>query len=234
MEAGMVTTGFDLVGYRVSKNLGVVRGITVRSRSALGKHCRERAGVLRRQHHHLHRTVRARALGSLRPDAGARGADGRERGDRHALRRERRDGGHHRGAGVRDSRGGAKGVGVNKRTAVCYEASSGLIVRMDCSAAWRMSGLGSISALHPAGVVHLAQHGDHAGEIGVSRAGRPAIRIGDVDMEEPRAARGQARLHVRLFDVRVERVEQDAEVVRRRPPRSASSASATWFTRSVS
>jgi len=36
MEAGMVTTGFDLVGYRVSKNLGVVRGITVRSRSALG------------------------------------------------------------------------------------------------------------------------------------------------------------------------------------------------------
>ena len=36
MEASMVTTGFDLVGYRVSKNLGVVRGITVRSRSALG------------------------------------------------------------------------------------------------------------------------------------------------------------------------------------------------------
>ena len=36
MEAAMVTTGFDLVGYRVSKNLGVVRGITVRSRSALG------------------------------------------------------------------------------------------------------------------------------------------------------------------------------------------------------
>ena len=36
MEASMVTTGFDLVGYRVAKNLGVVRGITVRSRSALG------------------------------------------------------------------------------------------------------------------------------------------------------------------------------------------------------
>jgi uncharacterized protein YbjQ (UPF0145 family) len=36
MEAAMVTTAFDLVGYRVSKNLGVVRGITVRSRSALG------------------------------------------------------------------------------------------------------------------------------------------------------------------------------------------------------
>jgi uncharacterized protein YbjQ (UPF0145 family) len=36
MEASMVTTAFDLVGYRVAKNLGVVRGITVRSRSALG------------------------------------------------------------------------------------------------------------------------------------------------------------------------------------------------------
>lgn len=36
MEASMVTTAFDLEGYRVAKNLGVVRGITVRSRSALG------------------------------------------------------------------------------------------------------------------------------------------------------------------------------------------------------
>lgn len=36
MEASMVTTAFDLPGYRVARNLGVVRGITVRSRSALG------------------------------------------------------------------------------------------------------------------------------------------------------------------------------------------------------
>jgi len=36
MEATMVTTCFDLPGYHVTKNLGVVRGITVRSRSALG------------------------------------------------------------------------------------------------------------------------------------------------------------------------------------------------------
>ena len=36
MEASMVTTGFELPGYHVSKNLGVVRGITVRSRSVLG------------------------------------------------------------------------------------------------------------------------------------------------------------------------------------------------------
>ncbi len=32
----MVTTGFELAGYRVTRQFGVVRGITVRSRSALG------------------------------------------------------------------------------------------------------------------------------------------------------------------------------------------------------
>jgi uncharacterized protein YbjQ (UPF0145 family) len=32
----MVTTAFELDGFRITKNLGIVRGITVRSRSALG------------------------------------------------------------------------------------------------------------------------------------------------------------------------------------------------------
>jgi uncharacterized protein YbjQ (UPF0145 family) len=32
----MTTTPFDLDGYRIAKNLGVVRGITVRSRSIFG------------------------------------------------------------------------------------------------------------------------------------------------------------------------------------------------------
>ncbi len=32
----MTTTAFDLEGYRVTRNLGVVRGITVRSRSIFG------------------------------------------------------------------------------------------------------------------------------------------------------------------------------------------------------
>ncbi|MGA7919774.1 MAG: YbjQ family protein [Candidatus Acidiferrales bacterium] len=40
MNAGvnlnMVTTGFDIPGYRVVKNFGLVRGVTVRSRSVLG------------------------------------------------------------------------------------------------------------------------------------------------------------------------------------------------------
>lgn len=33
---GMVTTAFELHGFRVTRDLGIVRGITVRSRSILG------------------------------------------------------------------------------------------------------------------------------------------------------------------------------------------------------
>ena len=36
MDHAMTTTTFDLPGYRVERNLGVVRGITVRSRSIFG------------------------------------------------------------------------------------------------------------------------------------------------------------------------------------------------------
>jgi len=36
IDQSMVTTNIELSGYKVTKNLGVVRGITVRSRSILG------------------------------------------------------------------------------------------------------------------------------------------------------------------------------------------------------
>ena len=36
VNASMVTTAFELPGYRVVKNLGLVRGITVRSRNIFG------------------------------------------------------------------------------------------------------------------------------------------------------------------------------------------------------
>ena len=36
MDNALVTTGFELEGYKVIKHLGMVRGITVRSRSVLG------------------------------------------------------------------------------------------------------------------------------------------------------------------------------------------------------
>ena len=36
MQPSMVTTALELPGYTITKNLGVVRGITVRSRSVVG------------------------------------------------------------------------------------------------------------------------------------------------------------------------------------------------------
>jgi uncharacterized protein YbjQ (UPF0145 family) len=36
VNENMVTTAFELPGYRVVRNIGLVRGITVRSRSILG------------------------------------------------------------------------------------------------------------------------------------------------------------------------------------------------------
>ncbi|HEX5339827.1 MAG TPA: YbjQ family protein [Gammaproteobacteria bacterium] len=36
MDHSMTSTTFELTGYRVSRSLGVVRGITVRSRSVIG------------------------------------------------------------------------------------------------------------------------------------------------------------------------------------------------------
>jgi uncharacterized protein YbjQ (UPF0145 family) len=36
MDKSMVTTAFTIDGYKIVKNLGIVRGITVRSRSILG------------------------------------------------------------------------------------------------------------------------------------------------------------------------------------------------------
>ncbi len=36
MDSSMTTTAFTIDGYRIVRNLGVIRGITVRSRSVLG------------------------------------------------------------------------------------------------------------------------------------------------------------------------------------------------------
>jgi uncharacterized protein YbjQ (UPF0145 family) len=36
MQASMVTTALTLPGYKIVRNIGVVRGITVRSRSIIG------------------------------------------------------------------------------------------------------------------------------------------------------------------------------------------------------
>ena len=36
VDAGMVTSGLELPGYRIVRNFGIVRGIVVRSRSVIG------------------------------------------------------------------------------------------------------------------------------------------------------------------------------------------------------
>src|SRR5260370_9204490 len=36
VDAGMVTSAFELPGYRIIRNFGIVRGIIVRSRSVIG------------------------------------------------------------------------------------------------------------------------------------------------------------------------------------------------------
>jgi uncharacterized protein YbjQ (UPF0145 family) len=36
MEHNMVSTSFEIPGYRIRQNLGLVRGVTVRSRSVIG------------------------------------------------------------------------------------------------------------------------------------------------------------------------------------------------------
>ena len=36
IDSSMITTSFDLPGYSIEKNLGIVRGIVVRSRSVVG------------------------------------------------------------------------------------------------------------------------------------------------------------------------------------------------------
>ena len=36
MEKSLITTALEIPGYKITQNLGIVRGITVRSRSILG------------------------------------------------------------------------------------------------------------------------------------------------------------------------------------------------------
>lgn len=53
MDNSMITTAFELPGYRITKTLGVVRGITVRSRSIVGSFFGGLQSLLGGQYHHL-------------------------------------------------------------------------------------------------------------------------------------------------------------------------------------
>ncbi len=76
LDHASITTAFDLPGHRVVRNLGLVRGITVRSRSIVGNFVGGPADAVRRQHHHLHEAVRAGTRRDLPGHAAARAAAG--------------------------------------------------------------------------------------------------------------------------------------------------------------
>ena len=95
-----VTTAMGFDGYRIVQHRGVVRGLVVRSRSVVGHPRRVHPDALRRQHHALHRALRARPAGRLRSHAAARAEVGPTPSSPCATtptRSPRR----HRGAGVR-------------------------------------------------------------------------------------------------------------------------------------
>ena len=72
LDHSMTTTAFSLDGYRTTKTLGVVRGVTVRSRSIFGTIGGVAADAGRRQHHPLHRALREDPRRRVRADAAAR------------------------------------------------------------------------------------------------------------------------------------------------------------------
>lgn len=63
MDEEMTTTAFTLDGYRIVQSLGVVRGVTVRSRSLFGAIGAKLETPDRRPHHNPYLTLRAGASG---------------------------------------------------------------------------------------------------------------------------------------------------------------------------
>ena len=105
----IVTTTNDVTGYRVVQHLGVVRGITVRSRSVIGN---IGAGIQSLFGGNI--TIYTSLAEKAREEAFElmvqHAASGRrQRRARHALRRQRDQRRHHRGAGLRHGgEGGAR------------------------------------------------------------------------------------------------------------------------------
>lgn len=57
VQPNMVTTALELDQFRIVRNLGVVRGIVVRSRSIVGDHRRVATDAGGREHHLAHRAL---------------------------------------------------------------------------------------------------------------------------------------------------------------------------------
>jgi hypothetical protein len=101
MDSTWVTTAFNFEGFKITRNLGVVRGITVRSRSVVGNMVGGLQTIFGGNisiYTELCEQARGEAFDLPRP---ARRRKGRQRDHRHALRRQRRDGGSSPRFGVR-------------------------------------------------------------------------------------------------------------------------------------
>ena len=106
----IVATTNDLPGYRIVRVIGLVRGITVRSRSIIGTiggALQSIVGGNITLFTSLAETARQEALDLMVKHAEG---DGRQRRHRHALRRQRDHRRHHRDAGLRHRRGGRRGL----------------------------------------------------------------------------------------------------------------------------
>ena len=94
----IVTTTNDVTGYRVTQHLGVVRGLTVRSRSIIGN---IGAGIQSLFGGNISIYTELAEKAREEPfDLMVEHACRRQRRDRHALRRQRDRRWHHRGAGL--------------------------------------------------------------------------------------------------------------------------------------
>ena len=78
-------------------------------------------------------------------------------------------------------------------------------------------GFGQEFAGNPALVTGGKESLQNGFEIQVPCAGIPAVGIGHVEVEDARTARADAVFDIRLFDVHVEGVQQQAEVIRADP-----------------
>src|SRR5262245_27327478 len=111
IDPTMTTTAFSLDGYRTTKTLGVVRGVTVRSRSVLGT-LGASLQTLVGGNITLLTELCEKTRGCVRAGSAARaGAWSQQRG-RAALRRDRGDAGRHRSVVLRhrrDRHGGMTG-----------------------------------------------------------------------------------------------------------------------------
>ena len=109
MNDAMTTTAFGLEGFRIRRSLGVVRGITVRSRSLVGTlaaRSRPSSGATSRSSPSCARRRGAK----LRHDAPARRGARRQRGHRRPLRCDRAAAERHRGHLLRH--GGRRRTGL--------------------------------------------------------------------------------------------------------------------------